>query len=155
MLDNLTASAPAEASKRQSPLRAIRAHCFLCSGDSYPEIKLCPSTGCPLHAFRSGHRPTDADRALAPEVRVHPHERPITRGEYLAKATSRSAIKRRCIDCSGGSARAAKNCDRVKCALWPLRPGQRIRTVTEAQRAAAAARLKALRAETSPVRAGG
>lgn len=40
-----------------------------------------------------------------------------------ASPSRRSAIHEKCIDCSGGSAHEARNCQLKKCALWPFRPG--------------------------------
>jgi hypothetical protein len=41
----------------KTPMKAIRAKCLDCSGDSYSEVKLCPSTECPLYPYRFGKRP--------------------------------------------------------------------------------------------------
>ena len=40
----------------RSPLKAIRAKCLHCSGDSKHEVRMCPVKSCPLWPFRSGHR---------------------------------------------------------------------------------------------------
>lgn len=40
-----------------TPMKAIRAKCLDCSGDSANEVKLCPITWCPLYPFRDGHNP--------------------------------------------------------------------------------------------------
>lgn len=53
-----------------SPLRAIRAKCFDCSGGSRQEITLCPVKGCPLHPFRSGKNPFTKKRTLTPEQKA-------------------------------------------------------------------------------------
>lgn len=37
-----------------SPVTAIRAMCVECMGGMVRAIKVCPSTGCPLWAFRMG-----------------------------------------------------------------------------------------------------
>ena len=44
--------------KELTPMKAIRARCIDCAG-SAREVTLCPVTGCPLYAFRSGHRPKE------------------------------------------------------------------------------------------------
>lgn len=40
-----------------TPLKAIRAKCLDCSGESYAEVRLCTITKCPLYPFRDGHNP--------------------------------------------------------------------------------------------------
>lgn len=45
-----------------TPIKAIRAKCFECSGESFQEIRLCPIPGCPLWPFRFGKRPKTAAR---------------------------------------------------------------------------------------------
>jgi hypothetical protein len=59
------------------------------------------------------------------------------------------AIRRQCIECSGGASEARK-CTVLKCPLWPLRMGTNPlarRELTEAQRAAARERAQAARAK--------
>lgn len=41
-------------SKDLTPLKAIRAFCLGCVGDSPKEVKMCPATNCPLYQFRFG-----------------------------------------------------------------------------------------------------
>ncbi len=43
--------------KITTPLKAIRAKCLDCSGDSAPEVKLCVIPHCPLFEFRMGKNP--------------------------------------------------------------------------------------------------
>jgi hypothetical protein len=43
--------------KKLTPMRAIRAKCLDCTCDSFIEVKLCPSTECPLFSYRMGKRP--------------------------------------------------------------------------------------------------
>lgn len=40
-----------------TPLKAIRAKCLDCSGDSANEVKLCTIEWCPLYPFRLGKNP--------------------------------------------------------------------------------------------------
>lgn len=40
-----------------TPMRAIRAKCLDCSGDSANEVRLCPIKDCPLYEYRFGHNP--------------------------------------------------------------------------------------------------
>jgi hypothetical protein len=41
----------------RSPLKAIRAHCVDCSGQSRAEVRLCAVKNCPLFPFRMGRNP--------------------------------------------------------------------------------------------------
>ena len=38
-----------------SRMKAIRAQCLECSGDSFAEVRKCPAKGCALWAFRMGY----------------------------------------------------------------------------------------------------
>jgi len=40
--------------KGLTPMRAIRAHCIVCSGGNRKEVRLCPLTHCPLYQYRLG-----------------------------------------------------------------------------------------------------
>ena len=42
---------------KTSPLKAIRAYCLGCGGDSAHEVKLCPCKDCELYPFRFGKNP--------------------------------------------------------------------------------------------------
>lgn len=46
-----------DAQKVLRPLKAIRARCLDCMCGQYSEVRLCPSTQCPLWPYRMGHRP--------------------------------------------------------------------------------------------------
>jgi hypothetical protein len=106
-----------------SPLKAVRAHCLWCCNGSANEVSLCVATACPLHPYRLGHNPERAP-LLGDETPVHPAERPATRGELIAEGTTAlGMIKRRCIDCSGGSVADAKICKAKDCSLWAFRMG--------------------------------
>lgn len=58
-------------------------------------------------------------------------------------------IRAKCIDCSGGSAAEVRECPVTRCALHPYRmgtnPHRAKRTLTDAQRAAMADRLRVAR----------
>lgn len=43
-----------------SPLKAIRANCVACCGDSYAEANKCTATGCQLWPYRMGRNPFHA-----------------------------------------------------------------------------------------------
>ena len=40
-----------------SPIKALRAHCVVCSGDSPSEARKCAATGCALWPMRMGSNP--------------------------------------------------------------------------------------------------
>lgn len=58
-----------EEKKIVSPVKAIRAFCLDCSGDSAAEVKSCTSQKCPLHAFRFGKNPYKKKREMTEEQR--------------------------------------------------------------------------------------
>ena len=44
--------------------------------------------------------------------------------KYAAKVTNRaSAIRAKCVECSGGALSEVRDCPITKCALWPYRQG--------------------------------
>lgn len=69
----------------------------------------------------------------------------MTVAEFIKDGgTPLKAIKRRCLDCSGGSKAEVRNCKRVGCDLHPYRLGSNPnRKMSAEQREIAAARLKA------------
>jgi hypothetical protein len=106
-----------------SPLKAVRRHCLDCCNGSANEVALCPAKACPLWTMRMGGRPNPAEHAGA-ATRLYPHERPMTLGAFAAEGMGTlAAIKRRCVDCSGGSAIGGKGCTSIGCDLWPFRTG--------------------------------
>jgi hypothetical protein len=114
--------APADGndSPRRSPIKAVRAHCLWCCNGSASEAALCPAEHCPLWHLRSGHRPTWGDVEQNAGVSLHPSERPKTVGELHGDGGAvQKAIRRRCIDCSGGSLAEVRAC---KCDDRPLHP---------------------------------
>ena len=48
-----------------SPLKAIRAHCVECSGDSPAEARMCVTATCPLWPYRLGKNPFRAPRKMS------------------------------------------------------------------------------------------
>lgn len=40
-----------------TPIKAIRAKCLDCVAGQVVEVRLCPSSDCPLYPFRMGHNP--------------------------------------------------------------------------------------------------
>ena len=56
--------------KRLTPMRAIRAKCLECSGDSSKEVRFCPIKKCALYPYRFGKRPVvgeNTDRSMNEE----------------------------------------------------------------------------------------
>ena len=43
--------------KKLTPMKAIRAKCLDCSGDSPKEVRLCEMSECSLYSYRLGKRP--------------------------------------------------------------------------------------------------
>jgi hypothetical protein len=102
-----------------SPLKAVHSHCLWCCKGSAAEVRLCPSTSCPLHPVRLGCNP-DRAQLREDETPVRPEERSATRRD-LSNASTLALIRRRCIDCSGGSLAGARQCVLTECALHPFR----------------------------------
>ena len=64
-----------EADKLRNPVKAIRAFCLNCCGESVSEVKLCPSTKCALYPFRFGKNPFRGKRVMSDEQRAKAAER--------------------------------------------------------------------------------
>lgn len=64
------------------------------------------------------------------------------------------AVRKKCLDCSGGSSDEVRKCDIADCPLHPFRfgrnPYRKPRVLTEEQRAANVARLAAARERITP-----
>ena len=56
-----------------TPLKAIRAKCLDCCGEQAKEVKLCPSSDCPLHPFRFGKNPNRSGVGNAASLRKSHH----------------------------------------------------------------------------------
>ena len=50
------------ANQFQTAMKAIRALCLDCSGQSTREVRLCRAVDCPLWPFRMGKRPSTLER---------------------------------------------------------------------------------------------
>ena len=50
-----------------TPMKAIRAKCLECSNLSPVEVRECPITDCPLHAYRLGKNPNIGARPMSEE----------------------------------------------------------------------------------------
>jgi hypothetical protein len=131
--------------KPVGPMRALRLHCLWCCNGSSHEVSLCPAKCCPFWPSRLGHRPTAEDKAAVVGTRLYPFERPATGAEFHGSGGSAlKAIRRRCIDCSGGSQVAANACATSDCDLHPFRKGKNPnRVITEERRAEMAKALAA------------
>ena len=53
-----------------NPVKAIRDWCLQCSGDSYNNLKTCPSQDCPLYPFGLGKNPFRTPRKISDEQRA-------------------------------------------------------------------------------------
>jgi hypothetical protein len=121
-----------------TPLRAVRRHCLWCCNGSFNEVRLCLAKSCPLWPFRHGRNPAAAERAAVAGQPVHPLER------TLAGASGLKAIRRRCLDCSGGTDAAVRSCAFSDCALHAFRFGRNPNIVRSPERKEADARRLAL-----------
>lgn len=128
-----------EQSKRVSPRRAARLHCLWCCNGSSKEVSLCTAAHCALYPYRLGRKPSAEATASLAGVWTHPVEVPEAHFEKGPRILR--AIRRRCIDCSGGTAVGAGACTTVGCDLHPFRKGKGNRVMSEAQRVAAAEHL--------------
>jgi hypothetical protein len=127
------------------PLEAIRKHCLWCCNGSAHEVNLCAAKACPLWMYRYGKKPTADMLEEAGDALMYPVEDGTTVADFFEKGGTRlKAIKRRCLDCSGGSKADVRDCQHVACDLHPFRFGRNPnRTMSREQRELAAARLKA------------
>lgn len=79
----------------------------------------------PLWLLRSGHRPNALDIERNADVALHPSERPATASELHEESGAvLRAIRRRCIDCSGGKLAEVRACKFDTCPLHPFRMGK-------------------------------
>jgi len=127
------------------PLAAIRRNCLLCCKGSALEVSLCQVLGCPSWTYRFGRKPTPDLLAKASDHKMYPLEDPMTVAEFHRNGgTPLKAIKRHCLDCSGRSKEAVRNCKYGACELHAYRHGKNPnRTAKREQREKFAARLKA------------
>ena len=58
-----------------TPIKAIRAKCIDCSGDSAAEVRACELDDCPLHPYRMGRNPNCKGRELTEEQKAACAER--------------------------------------------------------------------------------
>jgi hypothetical protein len=140
-------SDPTKPTGIRRPLAAIRRNCLSCCKGSALEVSLCRSLGCPSWTYRFGRRPTPDLLAEAGDHKMYPLEDPMTVAEFHRNGgTALKAIKRYCLDCSGGSKSEVRNCKCVACPLHPFRLGKNPnRRMRPNQREIAAARLRANR----------
>jgi hypothetical protein len=133
-----------ETADTPSPLKALHQLCLGCCAGSVFEVTHCPARSCPLWPFRVGRKPTAKMIAELSGRLVYPLEDKRTATDFHGGSTSLKAIKRYCLDCSGGSKAEARNCQQVGCDLHPYRLGNNPnRKMSAEQREIAAARLKA------------
>ena len=116
---------PAEDTLSRSPLEAVRRHCLWCCNGSVHEAAECPARRCSLWLLRSGHRPRSGEIKRNCDTTLHPNERSTTVGElHDGGGAVLKAIRRRCIDCSGGSLAEVRACKFDTCPLHPFRLGK-------------------------------
>ena len=140
--------AEAATARRPSPLKALRLSCLDCCNGSVSEVALCNATSCAHWLFRFGRKPHTAAIAEVAGVATHPHEKSQTQAELANQpGAPLKAIKRRCLDCSGGNQRDAINCQETACPSHPYRLGKSGRVISKEQRAAGAERLAQYRAK--------
>ena len=125
--------------ERVSPLRAVRRHCLWCCNGTSNEVRQCTAVHCALHPYRFGRRPDGEMLAALAGVETHPVE--IPEAHFAKGPRVLRAIRRRCIDCSGGTTLGAGACSTVGCDLHPFRRGKGNRVLSDAQKAAMAERL--------------
>jgi hypothetical protein len=111
-----------EVTSHSTPLRAVRQHCLECCNGNHRAVRNCPAVNCPLWPHRHGHRPNAEEKAAASELPVYPLER------NLGGASALRAVRRRCIDCSGGTDAEVRSCQygpnhSAPCSLHPFRGG--------------------------------
>jgi hypothetical protein len=128
-----------------SPLLALHRHCLSCCNGSALQVRLCAAKSCALWVYRYGKKPTADILAEAGDHKIYPLEDIMTVTEFHKNGGSvLKAIKRRCLDCSGGSKSEVRDCQHVTCDLHPFRPGRNPnRAMSPEQREVAAARLRA------------
>ena len=134
-------------SKVLPPLKAIYNNCLECRNGKAQEVRLCPAKSCPLWGYRYGRNPTaEIIAEQGDEGRLmYPLEDGMTVLDFYSEGGTRvKAIERYCLDCSGHSISGVKNCQFVKCHLYPFRRGKNPnRKTSPEQRKIKAARLKA------------
>jgi hypothetical protein len=90
------------ATKRRTPLQAIRAKCVWCCGGQPREATSCPAGKCPLHSWRHGRKPEGAINSAL------------------------QTIREKCLqDCGEqGSHKDVTECPIIDCPLMPFRFGK-------------------------------
>ena len=115
-----------------TPLKAIRWFCKQCCSDDRSTISCCASYCCPLWPYRpyvnkqailgSGHVEQISPRTYAHTIR-NPHT-----GELMKmKTTADTALKLKCLDCTGGNKTEVRDCSGPTCALYCFRPYQKMK----------------------------
>ena len=137
--------ADAASSDIPRPLVAGRQHCLECCSGSALEVSLCTAKSCPLWMYRYGKKPTANILAEAGDRKIYPLVANSTVAEFHKNGgTALKAIKRRCLDCAGGSKSEVRDCQHFACDLYNFRLGRNPnRSMSPKQRQVAAARLQA------------
>ena len=82
-------------------LRVLRHRCIDCVGSTQKATR-CDQTDCPLHDYRTGHRPKGCK----------------------AKRTPMRALRAYCLWCGNDSPKEVRLCPATACPLWPWRMGK-------------------------------
>jgi hypothetical protein len=134
----------AGATGRATPLQAVRRACLECCNGSFNEVRNCSAKACPLWLFRHGRRPDAEEKAAVAEKPVYPLEK------RLAGTSGLKAIRRRCLDCSGGTDAGVRACAFACCPLHLFRQGRNPNIVRSPERKEAdAGRLALLKTSAS------
>jgi hypothetical protein len=94
-----------ETPDRSSPrfkLKVLRERCKDCVAGETGRIRTCSQAECPLHDYRTGHRPKGRK----------------------AKRTPLKALRAYCLWCCCGSYKEVRACRAHACPLWPWRLGR-------------------------------
>jgi hypothetical protein len=136
-----------EATDTPTPLKAVRLACLECCNGSALEVRECVATSCPLWTFRFGRRPSAENKLAVVGKPIYPLEKRLTGTSGL------KAIRRKCLDCSGGTDAAVRACTVSACPLYQYRFGKNPNIVrTPERKEADAKRLALLRASALPPR---
>ncbi len=95
-----------------TPKKTIRAYCKDCCVGQIREIKLCPIIQCEIYLYRFGRMAKDEELKMMESLGI-------------PKYTPIKAMRKKCLECNGGSVKDIRFCDVKKCPLYPYRFGKR------------------------------
>ena len=127
---------------------AASLYCLWCCNGRSVAVSQCTAVSCSLWQYRSGRKPRAGDLARLVDHQVYPLEDMTAAADFQKTITRTKAIRRKCLDCAGGSRAEVRACPREECPLHALRLGKNPnRGMSAEQRLIAAARLKKVRAK--------